>query len=334
MTLYRVGGASPIVEALRQAALNGKQVAVLMELKARFEEQSNITWAKKLAEAGAHVIYGIPGLKTHSKACLIVRREENGVRRYCHLSTGNYNARTAWVYGDFSVFSCKDDLCAEVSSVFNLITGYCRPPEFKYLAIAPTGLRARIQELLKRESDHARAGRPARIIAKMNGLEDRDVIDALYDANNAGVEIDLIVRGICCLRPGVPGLSERIRARRIVDRFLEHARILYVENGGAPEYFLSSADWMPRNLDRRIELMFPVLEPELQREIGSFLALQLMDDVKASTIGTDGENLPRAPIAGTATRTRSQETLLSFAAGVARGERPAFTLSPPPRSPR
>jgi polyphosphate kinase len=328
MTLYRVGGASPIVEALRQAAENGKQVAVLMELKARFEEQSNITWAKKLAAAGAHVIYGIPGLKTHAKACLVVRREEGGVRRYCHLSTGNYNARTAWIYSDLAVFSCKDDLCAEVSSLFNLITGYCRPPEFRHLAIAPTGLRARVLAILRREAEHARAGRPSRVIAKLNGLEDREVIDALYETGQAGVEVDLIVRGICCLRPGVAGLSERIRVRRIVDRFLEHARILYVENGGAPEIFLLSADWMPRNLDRRIEVLFPVYEPELAREIRNVLALQLEDDVKARAIGPDGENLS-LPVPA-AEPHRSQEQLLELAGRAARGERPVIALPPPP----
>jgi len=329
MTLYRVGGASPIVEALRQAALNGKQVAVLMELKARFDETSNIAWAKKLAEAGAHVIYGIPGLKTHSKACLVVRREDGGVRRYCHLATGNYNARTAWTYSDLGVFSCKDEICAEVSSLFNLITGYCRPPEFTHLAIAPAGLRTKILALIKREADHARAGRPARMIAKMNGLEDLTVIDALYEAGQAGVEIDLIVRGICCLRPGVPGLSERIRGRRIVDRFLEHARIICVENGGKPEYYLGSADWMPRNLDRRIEVMFPVYEPELQKEVAFVLAVQLTDDVKARTIGPDGQNLPRLTPPSTQAPQRSQESLLAMAAGIAKGERPQGGLPPP-----
>ncbi|HVY61445.1 MAG TPA: polyphosphate kinase 1, partial [Planctomycetota bacterium] len=322
MTLYRVGGASPIVEALRLAARNGKQVAVLMELKARFEEQANIAWARKLEDAGAHVIYGLPGFKTHAKACLVVRREEAGLRRYCHLATGNYNARTAQLYSDIALFSCREDLCDEVAALFNLITGYCQPPEFKHLAIAPKGLRARVVGLIRREAAHAAAGRPARIVAKMNGLEDPAVIDELYAASAAGVEVDLIVRGICCLRAGVPGLSERIRVRRIVDRFLEHARILYVANGGAPEYFLASADWMPRNLDRRVEVLFPVLEPALQAEVGQVLAAQLRDDVKARALGPSGENLPRkAP--GT---WRSQERLIELARAAARGEAPQLAL--------
>jgi polyphosphate kinase len=322
MTLYRVGGASPIVEALRLAAHNGKQVGVLMELKARFEEQANIDWARKLEDAGAHVMYGLPGLKTHAKACLVVRKEAHGIRRYVHLSTGNYNARTAWLYTDFALFSCRDDLCDEVSSLFNLITGYCRPPEFRYLALAPTGLRQKLLDLIRREAAHAKAERPARLVAKMNGLEDPAVIDELYEASQAGVEIDLIVRGICCLRPGVPGLSERIRVTRIVDRFLEHARAIYVANGDEPEYWLASADWMPRNLDRRIEMMFPVLDPALQAEIGQALAVQLHDDVKARAVGQDGENL-RKPGPG---RTRSQARLVALAARAARGERPEHGL--------
>lgn len=322
MTLYRVGGASPIMEALRLAAHNGKQVGVLMELKARFDEQANIEWARKLEDAGAHVIYGLPGLKTHAKACLVVRKEAEGIRRYCHLSTGNYNARTAWTYTDIGMFSCRDDLCDEVASLFNLITGYCRPPAFKHLALAPTGLRERTYELIRRERAHAEAGRPARIVAKMNGLEDAGVIDELYAASAAGVRIELIVRGICCLRPGVPGLSENVRVRRIVDRFLEHARILYFLNGGEPEYYLSSADWMPRNLDRRIEVMFPVLEPALRAEIEQILAVQLADDVKARAVGADGDSWPVA----TRGEVRSQERLFAFACRLARGGRPDTTL--------
>jgi polyphosphate kinase len=323
MTLYRVGGASPIVELLRRAAFNGKQVGVLMELKARFEEQANIEWARKLEDAGAHVMYGLPGLKTHAKACLVVRKEPDGIRRYAHLSTGNYNARTAGIYTDIGMFSCRDDLCDEVASVFNLITGYCRPPELRYIALAPTGLRGRILELIRRERAHAAAGRPARIVAKLNGLEDPALIDELYEASTAGVEIDLIVRGICCLRPGVPGMSERIRVVRIVDRFLEHARAAYFANGGEPEYYLSSADWMPRNLDRRIEMMFPVLDPALQAEISQLLAVQLADDVKARRIGPDGEN---RKIDGPG-KTRSQALLLSLAQRAARGAKPELGLA-------
>ncbi len=322
VTLYRVGGASPIVEALQNAARNGKQVAVLMELKARFDEQANIDWARKLEDAGAHVIYGLPGLKTHAKACLIVRKEAEGIRRYCHLATGNYNARTAVLYTDLGLFSCRDTLSEEVLRLFNLLTGYCRPPEFQALAIAPLRLRSRVIELIQSERAHARDGRKARIIAKLNGLEDPAVIDALYEASRAGVEIDLIVRGICCLRPGIPGLSERIRVTRVVDRFLEHARIFYFENGGDPEYFLSSADWMPRNLDRRIEVMFPVLDPALRAEVAQILAIQLRDDVKARSIGPEGSNLRKPQVAGV----RSQEALLALAAAAARGESPIVKL--------
>jgi polyphosphate kinase len=314
MTLYRMGTASPIVGALALAAEKGKQVAVLMELKARFEEEANIEWARKLEDVGAHVIYGLPGLKTHAKACLVVRKEADGVKRYCHLSTGNYNARTAWTYTDIGMFSAREDLCEEVSSLFNFLTGYCRPPEFRHLALAPIGLRERLVELIRRERRHAREGRAGRIIAKMNGLEDPAMIDELYEASQDGVEIDLIVRGICCLRPGVRGLSEKIRVTRIVDRFLEHARILYVENGGAPEYFLSSADWMPRNLERRVEIMFPVLDPALKAEIRRILTVQLEDIAKARAIGADGENLPKEGGAWV----RSQERLLEIACEMAR----------------
>ncbi len=317
MTLYRMGTSSPIVEALELAAHRGKQVAVLMELKARFDEEANIRWARKLETAGAHVIYGLPGLKTHAKACLVVRKEGRELRRYCHLSTGNYNARTAWTYSDIGMFSCREDLCEEVAALFNFLTGYCRPPEFQHLALAPTGLRERLAAIVRRERAHAAAGRKARIIAKMNGLEDPALIDELYRASRDGVEIDLIVRGLCCLRPGVPGLSERIRATRIVDRFLEHARILYVENGGAPEYWLSSADWMPRNLDRRIEIMFPVLDPALQGEVRQVLEAQLADVEKARLIGPDGENL-RKPLNGAEPAVRSQERILALASEAAR----------------
>jgi polyphosphate kinase len=324
MTLYRVGGASPIVDALKLAARNGKQVAVCMELKARFDEPTNIAFARTLEGAGAHVIYGIPGLKTHAKACLVVRREGAGVRRYCHLATGNYHARTALTYSDIGVFSARDDLCDDVANVFNLITGYCRPREFKRLAVAPMTLRSRIVALIRRERDHAAAGRKGRIVAKVNGLEDPEVIDELYAASAAGVEIDLIVRGICCLRPGVPGISERIRVRRIVDRFLEHARMFHFANGGAPEHYLSSADWMPRNLDRRVEVLFPVLDPALRKEIDQILAVQLADTVKARVIGPDGGSTRPAAPGGRDEGTRSQMVLLQAAQAVARGEAPAI----------
>jgi polyphosphate kinase len=307
MTLYRVSPASPIAHALRTAVENGKEVTVLVELQARFDEEANIRWARTLEKVGAHVVYGRAGLKTHCKACLVVRQETDGLRRYCHLATGNYNVRTGGVYGDLGLFTCRDAFGEDLTALFNLLTGHTRPPGFHHLLLAPTDLREGLLQRIRREAAHARAGRPARIIAKMNGLVDRRLIEALYNASEAGVRIDLIVRGICCLRPGVPGLSSGIRVISIVDRYLEHARISYFENGEDPEYLLASADWMPRNLDRRVEIAFPVLDPHLQAQVREILEIQLADTVKARRILPDGSS---ARIRGhMESRLRSQERL-------------------------
>jgi len=295
MTLYRVSPSSPIAVALTKAAEHGKEVAVLVELKARFDEAANIRWARALEAVGAHVVYGLPNFKTHCKACLVVRQEADGVRRYCHLGTGNYNAKTAALYADFSLFTCRQSFGEDLTEVFNLLTGYMRPRPLQHLLMAPTGLRSALIDRIRRESDHARAGRPARIVLKLNSLVDAALIDELYAASRAGVDVALIVRGICCLRPGVPGVSDRIVARSIVDRYLEHARVYSFENGGQSEIFLASADWMPRNLDHRIELAFPIVDPALRQVVLEFLRVQLADTVKARDFGADGRSTRVAP---------------------------------------
>ncbi len=295
MTLYRVSGDSPIAKALLQAARNGKEVAVLVELRARFSEEANIAWARRLEATGAHVVYGIVGKKTHCKAALVVRREGEGLRRYCHLATGNYNHQTAKVYTDVSLFTANDRFGEDLTHLFNLLTGYVRPPPLNHLVLAPDGLRRFLVARIRREAQHARDGRPARIRAKLNALADPDLIGELYAASQAGVRIELVVRGICCLRPGVPGLSENIRVVSIVDRFLEHARILCFENGGEPEYFLSSADWMGRNLDGRVETTFPVLEPRLRAQVEEILRVQLADNAKARVLTPDGRHVRPTP---------------------------------------
>jgi polyphosphate kinase len=290
MTLYRVSPTSPIAQALTLAAENGKEVAVLVELRARFDEEANIRWARALEEVGAHVVYGLVGYKTHCKACLVVRQEPDGIRRYCHLATGNYNVRTGGAYADLGLFTCRESFGEDLTELFNLLTGYTRPRVFHHLIVAPFELRDAVVERIRREAGHARAGRPGRLIAKMNSLVDSRLIEELYAASQAGVEIDLIVRGICCLRPRVPGRSERIRVISIIDRFLEHARVFYFENDGRPDYLLASADWMPRNLDRRVEVAFPIVEPRLQQQIREMLAIQLADTVKAREILPDGRS--------------------------------------------
>ena len=291
MTFYRVSPASPIAHALRTAVEHGKEVAVLVELQARFDEEANIGWARALEEVGAHVVYGVAGFKTHCKACLVVRQEAEGIRRYCHLATGNYNVRTGGLYGDIGIFTSRDSFGEDLTELFNLLTGYTRPRGFHHLILSPDSLREGLIERIRREADHARAGRPTRIIAKMNGLVDRRLIEELYEASGAGVSIDLIVRGICCLRPQVPGLSDNIRVISIVDRYLEHARIFFFENAGEVEYLLASADWMPRNLDRRVEIAFPVLDPKLQAQVREILEVQLADTVKARRILPDGSSV-------------------------------------------
>ncbi len=313
MTLYRTGTSSPIAKILEHAALNGKQVAVLMELKARFDEEANIFWSRRLTEAGAHVIYGLVGLKTHCKSALVVRREGNIIRRYVHLGTGNYNDRTARLYCDFGLFTCNEKIGEDVTNLFNIITGYARPPMFNHVDIAPSGMRTRLIALIHREVALAKAGKYAHMVIKINNIQDPTLIAELYQASRAGVKIDLIVRAVCCIKPGVAGLSENIRAIRIVDRFLEHARVLYFHNAGQSEYYLASADWMQRNLDSRIELLFPILDKRLHSELANFLQLQLMDNVKARLIQPDGTNV-KIPCDKDAPRIRSQEVLSAAAA--------------------
>ena len=287
-TLYRVSSHSPIIASLAQAAENGKQVSVLVELKARFDEENNIVWAKKLEKAGCHVIYGLVGLKTHSKITLVVRKEEDEIRRYVHLGTGNYNDSTAKLYTDMGMFTSKTRYGEDATAVFNMLSGYSEPLVWNKLSLAPLWLRGKFLSLIEREKEHAKNGRPARIIAKMNSLCDPGIIEALYDASEAGVEIDLIVRGICCLRAGIKGLSEHIRVRSIVGTFLEHSRIFYFENNGNAEYYMGSADWMPRNLDKRVEILFPVEDPILQEEIYHILHIQLSDTKKSHLLMPDG----------------------------------------------
>ena len=287
-TLYRVSGNSPIVAALAEAADRGKQVFVLVELKARFDEENNINWAKTLEKAGCHVIYGLLGLKTHSKITLVVRREEDGIRRYVHLGTGNYNDSTAKLYTDCGILTCHPQIGEDATAVFNMMSGYSEPLHWNQLVVAPIWLRKRFLRMIKRETDHAKAGREAKIIAKVNSLCDRDIIAALYEASCAGVKIDLIVRGICCLKAGIPNLSENIKVRSIVGNFLEHIRIFYFDNDESPEVYMGSADWMPRNLDRRVEIMFPILDENLKEKAIHILKVQLEDNMKAHILQPDG----------------------------------------------
>jgi polyphosphate kinase len=295
-TLYRTSGDSPIVRALIEASRNGKQVTALVELKARFDEANNIQWARQLEEAGVHVVYGMVGHKIHCKCSLVVRREANALRHYVHLGTGNYNHKTARSYTDLSLLTCRDHITREVASLFNSLTGFGRSPEFHHLLVAPFNLHGRIQALINREADNARAGQPARLLAKMNNLVDKTTIDNLYAASQAGVSIDLIVRGTCCLVPGIKGLSENIRVRSIVGRYLEHARAFYFENhGGEPLVFAGSADWMPRNFFRRAEVLFPLESPDLRRRIVEDLfPMEFHDNVNARELRANGAYLPVA----------------------------------------
>ena len=287
-TLYRVSGNSPIIAALASAAENGKQVTVLVELKARFDEENNIVWAKMLEKAGCHVIYGLLGLKTHSKITLVVRREENGIRRYVHLGTGNYNDSTAKLYTDCGILTCSARIGEDATAVFNMLSGYSEPKVWNKLVVAPIWMRDRFLHLIEMEREHALKGREARIIAKMNSLCDRDIIAALYAASAAGVKVDLIVRGICCLKVGIPGISENITVRSIVGNFLEHSRIFYFYSDGNEEIFMGSADWMPRNLDKRVEIVFPVEDEKLKEEVKHILDIQLADNMKAHVLDADG----------------------------------------------
>ncbi len=312
-TLYRTTGDSPIGRALVRASENGKQVAVLVELKARLDEANNIVWARRMEENGVHVVYGIPGLKTHCKVTLVVRREGNGIRRYVHLGTGNYNSHTARLYTDLSLFTARQEIADDVTALFNLLTGYASAPAWKRLAVAPMTLHTRVVELIERETQKARRGEPARIAAKMNALVDPSVIRALYGASQAGVEIDLLVRGICCLRPGVPGVSDRITVTSVVDRFLEHSRVFAFGKGEKTEVYVSSADWMPRNFLRRVEVMFPVEDAGLRaRILEEVLAIGLRDNVKARRLASDGSYSP-VPLELDGQSLRSQTLLLELA---------------------
>ena len=318
-TLYRVSGNSPIIAALAAAAENGKQVSVLVELKARFDEENNIIWARKLEKAGCHVIYGLVGLKTHSKITLVVRREEDGIRRYVHLGTGNYNDSTAKLYTDCGILTCHPLIGEDATAVFNMLSGYSEPLNWNLLSVAPLWLRNQFLRLIRRETQFARAGKPASITAKMNSLCDKEIIAALYEASCAGVKIRLVVRGICCLKAGIPGLSEHIEVRSIVGEFLEHARIFIFENDGSEEIYMGSADWMPRNLDRRVEILFPVLEEPLKERIRRYMELELEDNLKAHVLQPDGtyekpDRRGKVPV-------NSQETLCRLAEEAARAER-------------
>ena len=286
-TMYRVSGNSPIVAALAKAAENGKQVTVLVELKARFDEEHNIVWAKMLEKAGCHVIYGLRGLKTHSKITLIVRDEEDGICRYVHLGTGNYNDATAKLYTDCGIMTCNRMIGEDATAVFNMLSGYSEPESWNQLAVAPLWLRGKFLSWIKRETEFAKSGRPAYIIAKMNSLCDKGIIAALYEASAAGVKIDLIIRGICCVKAGIPGVSENIRVRSIVGTFLEHSRIFCFGNGGNEEIYMGSADWMPRNLDRRVEITFPVLDPSVRAKVRHILEVELEDTVRARIMKMD-----------------------------------------------
>ncbi len=320
MTLYRTSGDSPFVEALVRAAESGKQVAVLVELKARFDEERNIQWAHMLEEAGAHVVYGVLGLKTHTKTALVVRREDipavvngspggNALRCYVHIATGNYNSKTAQLYTDLGLFTCREDICEDVVNLFAFLTGRSLKRDYRKLLVAPLTMRHRFIAMIEREAEHARAGRPARIIAKMNALEDAEVIQALYRASQAGVNITLIVRGFCCLRPGMPELSENIRVMCVIGRFLEHSRIFYFQNGGggggsggSEEMIMGSADWMNRNLSHRVEAAVPVEDPALQARLKEILDIMLADNRQAWDLAADGVWTQRQPAPGEAPR--------------------------------
>jgi polyphosphate kinase len=298
MTLYRTSGDSPIVRSLIAAAENGKQVGVLVELKARFDEANNITWAKRLESAGVNVVYGVAGLKTHTKIVLVVRKEQEKLRRYVHIGTGNYNHKTANLYTDLGILSCRDELGADLTDLFNYLTGYSRQTAYRKLLVAPVNLRDRMTALIQREADHARQGKPARITAKMNALVDPEIILALYEASQAGVQIDLVVRGMCSLLPGIPNVSENIRLISIVGRLLEHSRIFWFHNNGADEIYIGSADWMPRNLDRRVEAVTPVEDPALVHALQDIMQTLLADNRHAWELQPDGTYIQRCPAEG------------------------------------
>jgi polyphosphate kinase len=295
LTLYRTGGDSSIARALAHAAERGKQVAVLIELQARFDEENNMRWAQRLEDVGVHVSYGVAGLKTHAKVMLVVRREGDTMRRYMHLGTGNYHPRTSRLYTDFGLFTTDPDIGADLTDLFNVLTGFGTPTQYRKLIVAPRAMRDRILAMIRREADHARAGHPARILAKMNALVDPAIMRAFYEASQAGVAVDLIVRGICCLRPGIPGVSDNIRVISIIGRFLEHSRAFYFQNGGAEEVYIGSADMMPRNLERRIEAITPVEDPAHRSSIRDLLKLMWQDNRQAWELSSDGTYTQRRP---------------------------------------
>jgi polyphosphate kinase len=328
LTLYRTSSDSPVVRALQRAADNGKQVTAVIELKARLDEERNIVWARELEKAGVHVVFGFIGLKTHCKVALVVRREDDGIRRYVHLATGNYNPQTARLYTDLGYFTCNPDFCEDVSALFNYLTGYCELPQWRKLVVAPSRLQAFMIEKIGRETALQQSGKQGRILAKINGVLEPAIVQALYRASQAGVRIDLICRGICSLRPGIPGVSDNIRVISIVDRFLEHSRIFYFGNDGDPEVYIGSADWMDRNLSRRVEVVFPIEPQELkQRLIREILATSLADNAKARLLLPDGTYERIKPLDGQM-RVRSQERFLDIAAQNA--ARPLVDNAPPP----
>ena len=315
ITLYRIGADSPLVDMLIQAAEQGKQVAVLVELKARFDERNNIAWATRLEEAGIHVVYGLVNVKVHCKLCLVVRKESDGIRRYAHVATGNYNRVTSQVYTDLGMFTADEGILDDVTEVFNSLTGYSNKRSYNALLVAPVGLRQGFKALVEREMEHAKSGRPARIIIKNNAVADQGIIKTLYRASQAGVSIDMVVRGVCCLRPGIPGISDRIRVRSIIGRFLEHSRIYYFENGGEPEAYIGSADLMERNLDRRVEVLCPVTDPALRLLLPhTVLEVLLNDTDRAWLLQTDGTYVRARPADGTPPL-NSQQFLLEWYAG-------------------
>ena len=332
-TLYRTSSNSPIVAAMKRAALKGKYVTAVVELKARFDELRNIEWARDLERSEVQVIYGVKGLKTHAKVCLIVRREPQGITRYVHFGTGNYNEITSRIYSDVSLMTCNDDLGADASAFFNAITGYSQPQQFRKVEMAPIGLRDKLLEMIEAEAERKKHGQKAVIMAKFNALVDERMIEALYAASAAGVKIRLNVRGICCLRPGVPGLSENITVTSVVDRFLEHARVFYFYHGGDERLFISSADWMPRNLDRRVELLIPVEDPACRTKLMAILRTHFQDNVKAKKLHSDG-SYERVKPSSTAEPCRSQEVLYRRATeAIEQAERAALTVFEPHRAP-
>ncbi|MEH1830776.1 MAG: polyphosphate kinase 1 [Nostoc sp.] len=312
MTLYRTSGDSPIVNALIAAAENGKQVSVLVELKARFDEENNIYWAKRLERVGVHVVYGLVGLKTHSKTVMVVRREKDRIRRYVHIGTGNYNQKTARLYTDLGLFSCREELAADITDLFNFLTGYSLQKSYRELLVAPVNMRDRFLTLIHREIENVQNGFSGRIVAKMNALVDPEIIATLYEASRAGVQIDLIIRGVCCLRPGLKDISENIRIISIVGRFLEHSRIYYFHNNTQEEIYIGSADWMRRNLDRRVEVITPVKDPDIAKDLQEIMGIMLADNRQAWELQADGTYIQRRPY-DDSPEANSQKILMNMA---------------------